>query len=170
MKSQLQIAVAVAFFLIGSVSQTASLQAAEPVEATSRLSLVELVVEPQVITPDTLCRLRVKIRNAGVQIASQLGFSVKINGQELPVYGNQLYMFPVPPGETSELQLYNFWSTETSRPAPASGKLILEVSLNEAKWMKREMEEEVEVWTPLGEVRGLPSRASKTITLKSRRD
>lgn len=174
MKSQLQVTIALVVFLIGPASQVAVLQADESAEAASKLSLVELVIEPQVIAPDTLCRLRVKLRNDGPQIASQLGFSVKINDQELSVYGNQLYMFPIPPGETSELQLYNFWSTETSRPTPASGKLVLEVSLKEAKWMKREIEteaeNEVEVWTPLGDVAGLPSQASHTITLASKKD
>ncbi len=133
--------------------------------AKSPLTIEEIVVEPAKPAADTLCRLSVKIGNAGSEIASQLAFQVALNGQELGVYGNQLFMFPVEPGGTSELKLYNFWTTETSRSMPADGKLKVEVTLTEARWMKiADDEEGVEVWTPLGDVEGLP--VSNAITLE----
>jgi hypothetical protein len=69
-----------------------------------------------------------------------------------------------------ELALYNFWTGETGRPAPADGKLSVEVSLREAKWMERSVEQAegeppVDVWTPTGMVEGLPVTASTVVTL-----
>lgn len=132
----------------------------------SKLSIAAVHVEPANPAADTLCRLRVEIANADERIASQLGFDVTINGQKLPVYGNHLFMYPVAPGGKSELQLYNFWSTETSRPMPASGKLEIEVTLREARWMDISNDEEgTEVWTPLGDATGLPVSASVTLEM-----
>ena len=129
------------------------------------LTIEEIVVEPTDPGADTLCKLRVRIRNDGSEIASQLGFTVTINDQDLHVYGNQLFMYPVEPGATLEVPLYNFWTTETSRPMPADGKLELSVRLDEAQWMKIETVDEVETWTPLGAVDGLPAEAAISLTL-----
>lgn len=134
------------------------------------LAIEEVIVEPAAPAADTLCRLRVKVRNRGDKIASRLGFSVRLNGQELGVYSNQLFMYPVPPGAVEEIPLYNFWSTESSRPMPAGGKLKVEVTLTEAVWTKSEMEKddqgEIEVWTPLGAVPGLPVGSSVTLEMR----
>ncbi|MGB5174452.1 MAG: hypothetical protein WBQ30_06890 [Thermoanaerobaculia bacterium] len=125
-------------------------------EETPPITVEAVTVEPASPGPDTLCKLTVKLANAGDRTASQLDFKVKINGQELPVYSNQLFMFPVPAGETVDIPLYNFWSTETSRPAPADGKLDIEVTLAAAQWTEIKVEADVEVWRPLGPVEGLP--------------
>ena len=129
------------------------------------LTLEVVHVGPERPAPDTLCRLSVTLRNGGERIASQLGFTVTIDGQALPVYRNQLFMFPVAAGEAAELRLYNFWSTETSRPPPADGRLTVEVRLVEAQWMDIRDEDGVEVWTPLGAVTGLPVAASVTLEM-----
>ncbi|MDH3253567.1 MAG: hypothetical protein OEM62_01135 [Acidobacteriota bacterium] len=134
--------------------------AAEP-----QLAIEAVIVEPEKPGADTLCRLRIRILNRGERIASQLGFTVTINGTDIPVYSNQLFMFPLDPGTTSELALFNFWTTETSRPMPADGKLRIEVALREAQWTKIEMVEEVETWTPLGPVTGLPVSAAVTLSM-----
>lgn len=135
------------------------------------VTIEEVTVEPARPGPDTLCRLRVKLRNRGEAFASQLGFTVKLNGQELGVYRNQLFMLPVPAGESEEIALYNFWSTESSRSMPADGKLRVEVTLREAIWarveMERDEEGEIEVWSPIGTVEGLPSTASVTLEMKT---
>lgn len=133
--------------------------------AAPRLELKSVRIEPAKPGADTLCRLRVDIYNGGDQVASQLGFVVRINGQEVPVYANQLFMFPLPPGEASELALFNFWTTETGRPMPPDGKLRVDVELREAQWMRIETVENVETWTPLGAVDSLPSAASLTVEL-----
>ena len=154
-----------AALVIGLVAATA----AAPLEAqdetpASLVSLQAVVVDPVDPAIDTLCKLRVTIRNAGEETVSQLGFDITINDVQLPVYTNQLFMYPVEAGAALEIPLYNFWSTETSRPAPADGKLRLEVTLRDAQWMKIEMEDDVEVWTPLGAVDILPP--TETLTLE----
>ena len=136
-------------------------------ETPSGLTLEAIQVDPAEPGPDTLCKLKVSIRNDGDQIASQLAFAVTVGGHELPVYGNQLFMVALRPGESTEIDLYNFWSTETSRPAPAGNELDVRVELREAEWMKIETVDEdgqeVEVWDPLGPVDGLPTSAGITL-------
>lgn len=131
--------------------------------------IVESVrVEPARPAADTLCHLEVILHNRGDHTASQLDFRVVINGQQLPVYRNQLFMYPVAAGETATVQLYNFWSTETSRPMPTDGKLKVEVTLVEARWMDISVDDEgVEVWKPLGDVDGLPSRKQVVLTMSN---
>jgi hypothetical protein len=139
---------------------------AEEAKSPQKLTIESIQVEPMKPGADTLCRLRVDLRNQGSEIASQLDFSVRINGQELAVYTNQLFMYPIPADATEEVQLYNFWSTETSRAMPKDGKLQIEVTLKAARWMEiKDDEEGVEVWTPLGDVEGLPVSQSVTLTM-----
>ncbi len=96
-------------------------------------------------------------------------FRVRINGQDLPVYQNQVFYTVVDPGATATLRLHNFWSTETSRPVPKDGKLTIEVTLAEARWMEVQTKDGTEVWTPAGAVEGLPSSKSVTLTLAKAR-
>ena len=146
----------------GAAMAQESDEAAEPL-----LSIEEISIQPQKPAADTLCQLRVKVGNRGTEIASQLAFRVTLNGQDLGVYGNQLFMFPVEPDGENEIRLYNFWTTETSRPTmPANGKMTVEVTLTEARWVSIETDDEgVEVWTPISDVTGLP--VSRTITLET---
>ncbi len=157
--------------------QTAPLAAQDEATAASQLSVTGITVDPETPAADTLCKLTVKVRNDGDKIASQLGFRVTLNGQDLTVYGNQLFMYPVPAGGELDIPLYNFWTTETSRPEmPAGGKFVVEVALTEAQWMDitmetetverggEQVEEEVEVWTPLGAVDGLPVQQAVTLS------
>ncbi|MEZ5332219.1 MAG: hypothetical protein R2991_09260 [Thermoanaerobaculia bacterium] len=135
-------------------------------EAAKPAVVVESIrVEPEKPAADTLCKLTVTLANHGDRTASQLGFQVELNGQNLVVYDNQLFMYPVEPGESTEIPLYNFWTTETSRPTmPADGGYEVKVTLREAQWTDISMDEEqVEVWKPLGPVEGLPSSASVTL-------
>jgi len=121
-----------------------------------------LTVEAIAVTPpspgaDTLCKLRVVIKNHGAQPASAFGFQVKINGQSLPVYEKQRYLDPIEPGESKELALFNFWSSETDRPFPKDGSVSVEVALTEARWVAKRMEGEVPVWTMKELIPGLPA-------------
>lgn len=157
--------------LAGLVIPAASQEAAVPL-----LEVTKIDVQPASPAAETLCQLTVTLRNTGEENASQLGFAVKLNDQDLTVYGNQLFMYAVPAGGELEIPLYNFWTTETSRPTmPANGKFKVEVLLQEAQWMEIstvtetveragvEIEEDVEVWTPLGAVEGLPVSSSVTL-------
>ncbi|HEY3570148.1 MAG TPA: CARDB domain-containing protein [Thermoanaerobaculia bacterium] len=129
------------------------------------LTLEAVKVEPASPRPGTLCHLTVTVRNTGAQRASSLEFVVKINGQELTAYKKRLYLVPVEPGATREVRLLNFWSTETGRPAPATGKLTVEVALAHASWVRASTRDGAEVWTPTGDVDGLPSSRSLSLTM-----
>jgi hypothetical protein len=133
------------------------------------LSLEAVKVDPASPGPDTLCRLAVTLKSSGAKTASALGFRVKIDGRELPVYRNELFFRPVAPGASTEVRLHNFWSNETGRPFPVSGKMTVEVTLAEAQWMDVKTENGAEVWTPTGPVEGLPVSKSVTLTLQKAR-
>lgn len=129
--------------------------------------LVEtLKVDPSSPGPDTLCKLSVTIRNTGSRVASALGFRVKVDGKELAVYGNELFFRPIAAGATADVKLHNFWSNETGRPFPTTGKMTVEVTLTEANWMDVKTESGTEVWTPVGPVEGLPVSKSIALILK----
>lgn len=133
--------------------------------AAAPITIESVQVDPATPAADTLCKLTVTLANHGEETASQLGFRVELNGQSLVVYDNQLFMYPVGPGESTEIPLYNFWTTETSRPTmPADGTYEVKVTLREAQWTDISTDEEgVEVWKPLGPVEGLPTSASLTL-------
>lgn len=131
----------------------------------SPVTLEAIDVRPPAPGPDTLCQLRVRVKNGGSRKVSALGFEVKLNGQALPVYKTQLYLQTVAPGETGEVRLFNFWTTESGRPAPADGKLKVEVALKEAQWVEVKTEGGAEIWKPVGPVEGLPNVIAKTLEL-----
>lgn len=144
----------------GEAGEADGEEAREPLVALSGIE-----VEPSSAGPETLCRLTVQVTNRGDEVASALAFHVKVAGQELPVYEKQVFLKAVPPGETVALALYNFWSGETGRPAPADGKLPVEVTLREARWMEVTEEEGTEVWSPLETVERLPSTVSTVLAM-----
>lgn len=149
--------------------EPASPSSEAPAERPASLLTLEAVEvrgpEGQALGPESLARLTVKLANRGERTASALVFTVRVAGSELPVYRNQVFLKAVPAGGTAELPLYNFWTGETGRPAPTSGKLEVEVTLREARWVEVKDEEGVEVWTPVGPVEGLPVAASTVVTL-----
>jgi hypothetical protein len=104
------------------------------------------------------------LRNAGDRPASALELAVKVNGRPLSAYKDRLFLKTVEPGASREIRLFNFWSSEPGRPAPADGKLTVEVTLTRAAWMRKETKEGAEVWTAAGAVEGLP--LTKTVTLQ----
>jgi hypothetical protein len=133
--------------------------------AKPALSIESVKVEPASPRPDTLCRLTVTLKNAGEQRASALEMLVRVNGKELPAYRKRLYLAAVEPGATREIRLFNFWSTEAGRPAPADGKLNIEVTLSRASWMRKAARDGAEVWTPVGDAPGLPITRNVTLTM-----
>ena len=130
------------------------------------LTLESVKVDPASPGPDTLCRLSVTLHSSGAKTASALAFRVKVDGRELPVYRNELFFRPVAAGAAAEVRLHNFWSNETGRPFPTSGKMTVEVTLAEAKWMDVKTENGAEVWTAAGPIEGLPVSKSVTLSLK----
>ncbi len=100
----------------------------------SLLTFVAVDVQPVHPGPDTLCHLRVRIRNAGTALASDLTFQVTVNGKPLGNFLNHVWRLPLEAGKETEVQLFNFWSSEYSRPYPSDGRLVIEVRLTGARW------------------------------------
>ena len=142
---------------------------ASPKAPTAPIAMDAIEVRPANPGPDTLCQLRVKVRNGGAKKASSLVFTVRINGQPLAVYKRQVYLQVIDPGTTAEVRLFNFWTTETGRPLPKDGQLRVDVALAEARWVEVKSEGGAEVVTPVGTVPGLPTSASLAVPIKGRR-
>jgi hypothetical protein len=155
-----------AFLLLLLLALAVTVQAA-PKPPTLALEAVE--VDPAAPGPDTLCKLSVTVKSSGEKTASALGFRVRVDGKELPVYRNELYFRPVAPGAVAEIRLHNFWSSETGRPFPSGGRMTVEVTLTEARWMDVKTQEGTEIWTPVGVVAGLPVTKSVTLSPKKAR-
>jgi hypothetical protein len=151
-----------------AVSQGVQGAPASPKAPIAPVSVVAVEIRPASPGPDSLCQLRVKVRNGGTRKASSLVFAVRIDGQPLAVYKRQVYLQVIDPGATAEVRLFNFWTTETGRPLPKDGQLRVEVALAEARWVEVKSEGGAEVVTPLGTIEGLAgaSPASLTVPLK----
>ncbi len=151
-------------FVVASAAQE-SAQAPAP-----EVVLAGFEVTPAAPGRETLCRLVATVDNNGRRAVYGFGFDVELDGRPLPVYEKQLFLQVIEAGESGEVALYNFWTSERGRPAPADGKLAVVVRLREARWVEvTEVEEDgetVEVWTPVGDVAGLPQTASRTLELK----
>jgi hypothetical protein len=159
---------------------TAQEQSAGTGDQASPLRVESLRITPERPGSDTLCQLTLRLHNSGAKPMYAFALDVTLNGAPLPIYERQLFLQAVRAGETAELRLFNFWTTETGRARPADGRLVVEVRVREALWLdittepaepspgaadgEREM---VEVWTPAGEVPGLPVRGSATLELSS---
>jgi hypothetical protein len=161
------------FLLVAAVPATAVAQGSGEIKSgetsaergDSSLVLESLEVDPAKPGPETLCKLRVRIRNKGGQAASNFRFGVRINGQEIPIYKDHIYLQTVAAGAVGEVQLFNFWTTEAGRPAPEDGQLRLEVDLKEARRVEVKTEGQVTEYKPLGDVEGLPVSAHRAIPI-----
>ncbi len=139
----------------------------ETAEPKPTLAITAIAVEPEGPAVDTLCRVRVTVRNTGPATVSALYFRVAVNGADLEVYENQVFMDRLDAGAETEVVLYNFWTTESRRPAPADGKLQLVVELREAQLVEITTEDDgTEVWTLGDAVAGLPVSKELGIKLK----
>ena len=148
-------ALAFAILWIAALPAAAQEEGAKPPSPTVTIEAV--LVSPDNPAPDTLCRLAVRLKNHGDRSVSGFGFRVTVNGIDLPVYKNQRYLEALEPDASHELALFNFWSSETLRPAAKDGSLSVEVELVEARWVDYKEEDGIPTWTLLEEVPGLPS-------------
>jgi len=147
-------------------SQEGGAQEGGGAEAAPTLAVTAIEVEPEQPSAETLCRLTVRVENRGDTPVTALRFEVKVGEVSLPVYRNQLFMENVVPAGTTEVRLYNFWVSETGRPAPKDGKLTVEVTLVEARRVSITTDEEgVETWDLLEPVAGLPAVGKITLPL-----
>jgi CARDB protein len=132
----------------------------------SLLKIVSVGVQPANPGPDTLCKLRVRLRNSGTASASNLSFQVTVNGKLLGNFINHTFMSTLDAGKETEVALFNFWSSEYSRPYPGDGRLIIEVRLMGARWVDARSPNTA---TPGGPVQPLPAPFSVTLTGRDRR-
>jgi hypothetical protein len=139
--------------------------AATPAKAL--LTVESIAIQPASPGPDTLCRLTIRVKNAGPRKASYLAFAVRLNGEPVEVYKRHLYLQTLPPGAATEVRLFNFWTTETGRPVPKDRTLRIEVALTEARWVEVRSEGGAEVVKPAGPVLGLPVSANLAVPLKA---
>lgn len=155
-----------ASLLLGAGTLAAQEEAAET-KATPPLTIKAVRIEPAAPGVDTLCQLHVTLESSAERSVSALDFGVAIGGTPLAVYEKQLFLERLAPGTTAEIRLYNFWTSETGRPAPADGKLRVTVTLRAAQWVEITTEDDgTEVWT-LGEaVPGLPVAKELVVPLK----
>ena len=154
---------ALAALVLGIVAVAGSPLSAQEAEGKKKvppITVEAVLVQPENPGPETLCKLRVRLKNRADRSVSAFGFQVKVNGHELSVYEKQRYLEALAPGETREISLFNFWSTETDRPTLKGGSLQVEVSLVEARWVDMTMEDKIPVWTLQEPVKDLPSTAS----------
>lgn len=158
-------AIVSAWFVVLLLSVTAVIA-----EDSPRVVLTGIEVKPTTPGLEALCKLTATIENTGDRAVYSFGFDVEVDGHSLPVYEKQLFLQVIEAGQSEEVALYNFWTSESGRPAPADGKLEVLVRLREARWVEvSEIEEDgesVEVWTPVGDVAGLPQAVSLTLELK----
>ena len=135
-------------------------------QAAPGLALEAAEVTPAKASADALCQLRARIKNGGTRVATAFVFALKLDGKEIAVYRNHVFMDPIDPGETRSIKLYGFWTSETGRPLPTSGDLTVELTLQEARWMKMEKDAEgARVWQDLGAVEGLPLTTRGTVEI-----
>ena len=132
----------------------------------SHVEAAELAVEGITVTPTSpgpsaLCGLTVHLRNGGAQAVSYFRFSVKIDGQELPIYKQETYVVGVAPGTTGEVALYSFYSPATSKP------FEVQIALVEAQWAQIKKEGTTTTTTPSGPVAGLPTSATLSVRMSA---
>lgn len=147
-------------------------QAQDPAPAmpagTAPLAIEAIVISPDPPAAETLSRLRLRIRNGSDKPVSGLELRVSLGGRDLAVYRNQLFMDLLAAHTTTEVELFNFWTTETDRPAPQDGKLRLEVTLEKASWLEiTTAEDGTETWTLREPVPGLPSAKRLEVVLRA---
>ena len=131
----------------------------------SLLKIVAVDVQPANPGPDTLCTLRVRIRNSGKESASDLSFQVTVNGKLLGNFINHTFRSTLDAGKDTDVPLFNFWSSEYSRPYPSDGRLIIEVRLMGARWVDPRS---TNAATLTGPVQPLPAPLSVTLTRRDK--
>jgi hypothetical protein len=151
-------ALAILALLAASVSQQASAEKQGSSRDSSLLTMEAVEIDPAHPGPETLCKVRVRLRNKGKQAASDFGFQVTINGQQLSVYSNQVWATRLAPGKDTDLQLYNFWTSEPGRPKPKDSRPVGEVRLRAARWYDADGK-------PSSDVDPLPPPRSITLTM-----
>jgi hypothetical protein len=142
------------FALLLASAMTISARAAE-------VTVDGIVVTPASPAPETLCQLKVRLKNTGSQAVSYLKFAVSIDGKEVLQYKSNSYAIRIDPGKVGEIDLFGFWSSA----APKA--FDVRVTLEEAQWVKVAQEGSTSTTTPTGAVVGLPTLASLSVKMSA---
>jgi hypothetical protein len=118
-----------------------------------------VTIEPARPGSSTLCRIKVRLRNAGTQAVSYLKFTVQIDGQEVPTYKKQTYVVNIDPGTADEVGLFNFYSPSLVK------SFDVQVTLVEAQWVQVQKAGTSTTTTPSGLVAGLPISTSLSVSM-----
>jgi hypothetical protein len=129
------------------------------------LAVEAVLVGPEKPTAASLLTLSVRLANRGPRPVSRLRWRVSVAGRPLESYRDRLDLALVPPGGAVELPLYNFWASESGRPAPADGVLEVVVEVVAAQWVVVAERDGVPVETPTGAVPGLPVQGTARVRL-----
>lgn len=147
---------------------TAAVPAGQRSEPAPSLRIEAILLSPDRPAAETLCQLRLRLHNDSEKPISGLELRVALDGRELTVYRNQLLMDFLAPRAPTEIELFNFWTTESDRPAPTDGQLRLEISVEKAHWLEiTAAADGTETWTLLEPVPGLPIAKRVEIALLS---
>ncbi len=138
-------------------------------EKPSLVVLEALEIDPPKPARETLCKPRIRVRNNGDKAVTSFLFGVRLDGQELSIYKNHVFFYTIAGGEVSDVDLYNFWTTEAGRPTPRNGQLRMEVTLKEARWVEIKRDGDRTEYKLLGSVEGLPTSISRVIPLGAAR-
>jgi hypothetical protein len=130
--------------------------------ASSLVTIEAVLVEPQNPRPDALCKLSVRLKNAGRQTTTYFRFKVKIDGQEVAIYKDHLYAVNIEPGTSGTIDLYSFWSPSDGKPS-----ISVEVTLLEAQWAEFKREGQTFTTRPLGSVEGLPVSGTQSVRISA---
>lgn len=130
--------------------------------ANSPVSIEAVSVAPKSPGPGVLCTLEVRLKNAGTHTATDFRFRVKVDGQDVAIYGIESYAVNVGPGASNTIALHNFWS-----PASAKPSFAVEVTVLEGRWADVKREGDTSTTTPVGPIEGLPVSATLSVHMAS---
>ena len=133
----------------------------------SLIVLEALEIGPPSPGPETLCRLRVRIRNTGGKGVTSFVFRVRFDGQEVSTYKDHVFDQPIARGEGGDVELYNFWTSDPGRPSTRKEQLRVEVALEEASWVEVKRDGNRVEYKTLGSVEGLPVSISRVVPLNT---
>jgi hypothetical protein len=121
-----------------------------------------ILVEPASPAPDTLCGLKVRLKNGGTRPVSYFRFKIQVDGKDVPQYDIQSYAIDIDAGATREVLLNNFWTSSVAKP------FDMKVELLEAQWVQVKREATSTTITPVEPVAGLPVGASLSVKVSPR--
>jgi hypothetical protein len=131
------------------------------VAAAADVGVDAVLVSPASPGPSSICTLKVRVKNAGAQAASNFRLKVKVDGQDLALYDRQTFAVNVDAGKSEELALYSFYSPASAKP------FDVQVTLTEAQWVQVKKDGSNTTTTPTGPVPGLPSTASVSVKMSA---